>query len=227
MSKRSILLVEDDKNIAKLVKYNLEKEGFLLHAVEAGEDALKELFSKEYDIVILDLMLPGIDGLEVCREIKQSEKTKHIPVIMLTAKGEEVDRIVGFELGASDYVVKPFSPRELALRVKSVLKRSSEKAGPKERIKIGKVVIDTVSHSVKVNGKEVMLTLMEFDLLHTLMGRAGRVQSRERLLSDVWGIDSSVTTRTVDTHIKRLREKLAGSGECIETVRGIGYKYLS
>lgn len=227
MGKRHILIVEDEKNIAKLVKYNLEKEGFLPYIASTGEDALEKLQKENFDLVILDLMLPGIDGLDVYREMKQKKDIKHIPVIMLTAKGEEIDRIVGFELGAADYVVKPFSPRELVLRVKSVLKRGQNSAenGSEQILHIEKISIDTARHMVKVAKKEVDLTLKEFNLLYTLMERAGRVQSRDRLLSDVWGIDAYVTTRTVDTHIKRLREKLGDAADRIETVRGIGYRF--
>lgn len=226
MSREKILVVEDDKNISKLIRYNFEKEGFDCITSFNGEDALKTLDKSPVDLILLDIMLPGIDGLEVCRKVKQDKKLADIPVIMLTAKGEEVDRVVGFELGADDYVVKPFSPRELLLRVRAILKRI--RADSEEQVKIirsGKIEVDLPRHRVTVGTKEITLTLMEFNLLVTLMGREGRVQSRERLLEDVWDIASDVTTRTVDTHIKRLREKLGKEGLKIETIRGVGYKF--
>ncbi|MFA6636466.1 MAG: response regulator transcription factor [Candidatus Omnitrophota bacterium] len=225
MSKIRVLVVEDDKNIAKLIRYNLEKEGFSCLNVYSGEEALETLRKTRSDLVVLDIMLPGIDGLEVCRKIRQ-EKTLHgMPVIMLTAKGEEVDRIVGFELGADDYMVKPFSPRELILRIKAVLKRDMEDPIEEPLLEAGKLVMDTAKHKVTVAGKEVELTNMEFNLLRTLMSRKGRVQSRDKLLDEVWDIASDVTTRTVDTHIKRLRTKLGKKGDLIETVRGVGYRF--
>ncbi|MFH1878218.1 MAG: response regulator transcription factor [Candidatus Omnitrophota bacterium] len=226
MAKKNILIVEDDKNISKLIKYNLDKDGFNCVAVFSGEDALKALGEGKTDLVLLDIMLPGIDGLEVCRQIKKNSEHSRVPVIMLTAKGEEIDRIVGFELGADDYVLKPFSPRELVLRIKAVLKRG-EMAEEEEEggiLKAGKIEVDLSRHKVSSGKREVELTPMEFKLLVTLMRRAGRVQSREKLLDDVWDIASDVTTRTVDTHIKRLREKLGKKGEMIETVRGVGYR---
>jgi DNA-binding response OmpR family regulator len=225
MAKKKILIVEDDKDIAKLVKYNLEKSGYECTVSSTGENALEILDKNPVDLMLLDIMLPQIDGLEVCRRVKQDEKFSNIPVVMLTAKGEEVDRVVGFELGADDYIVKPFSPRELILRVKAILKRVSKKEPEKDILKAGKLKVDISRHVVTIDKKEIMLTPMEFDLLVTLVKRAGRVQSRERLLNDVWDIASDVTTRTVDTHVKRLREKLGKAGNAIETVRGIGYKF--
>ncbi|MBD3426816.1 MAG: response regulator [Candidatus Omnitrophica bacterium] len=225
MAKKRILIIEDDKDIAKLVKYNLEKAGFECAVSSTGENALEVLDRNPVDLILLDIMLPQIDGLEVCRRIKQDEKLSNIPVVMLTAKGEEVDRVVGFELGADDYIVKPFSPRELILRVKAILKRVTKPEPKADILKSGKLKVDISRHMVTVDKKEVTLTPMEFDLLGTLMKRAGRVQSRERLLNDVWDIASDVTTRTVDTHVKRLREKLGKAGDAIETVRGIGYKF--
>jgi two-component system, OmpR family, phosphate regulon response regulator PhoB len=225
MSKETILIVEDDKNISKLIKYNLEKEGFRCQASFDGEEALKELDKHPADLIVLDIMLPGIDGLEVCRRVKQDRNLSNIPIIMLTAKGEEVDKVVGFELGADDYMVKPFSPRELILRIKAVLKRINPEEAEKEVLEAGKLAVDISRHKVIVDKKEVELTNMEFNLLATLMKRAGRVQSRDKLLDDVWDIASDVTTRTVDTHIKRLREKLGRAGDLIETVRGVGYRF--
>ena len=225
MRKETILIVEDDKNISKLIKYNLEKEGFKCLVSFDGEDAIKTLDKSPADLIILDIMLPGIDGLEVCRQVKQDKKLSGTPIIMLTAKGEEVDKVVGFELGADDYIVKPFSPRELILRIKAILKRLQPAEIEKDVLKSGKLTVDLSRHKVTVDKKDVELTNMEFKLLLTLMQRAGRVQSRETLLDNVWDIASDVTTRTVDTHIKRLREKLGKSGDLIETIRGVGYRF--
>jgi DNA-binding response OmpR family regulator len=220
-----ILIVEDDKHISKLLRYNLEKAGFECSSTITGEDALDILDKEAIDLVILDIMLPKMDGLEVCKSIKRSENLSHIPVIMLTAKGEEVDRVVGLELGADDYVVKPFSPREMVLRVKAILKRGVPKGEKKDILSAGGIVVDISRHKVTVNDKKIILAPMEFKLLAMLMQGLGRVQSRERLLDDVWGISADVTTRTVDTHVKRLRQKLGKAGKLIETVRGIGYKF--
>lgn len=220
----NILIVEDDKHISKLIKYNLEKAGFNCKIVITGEEALEVLDSQPIDLIILDIMLPKMDGFETCKQIRQDKRTSHIPIIMLTAKGQEVDKIVGFELGADDYIVKPFSPRELVLRVKAILKRGKLKEATKEILNIEQLVVDTARHKVKINNKEAKLTKMEFKLLVTLMSRKGRVQSRDQLLDDVWGVSSDVTTRTVDTHIKSLRQKLGKTGKLIETVRGIGYR---
>jgi len=225
MNKERILIVEDDKNIAKLVKYNLDKAGFETSVAKNGEEALSLIDKEEIHLVILDIMLPGMDGFEVCREMKKDDRFKAIPIIMLTAKGEETDRVVGFELGADDYVVKPFSPRELVLRVKAILKRKRPSEEVQAIISVDKLKIDIPRHKVTVNQKEIKLTLMEFNLLLTLIQRRGRVQSREKLLDDVWNLDSEVTTRTIDTHIKQLRHKLGKMGKLIETVRGLGYRF--
>ena len=225
MSKEKILVIEDDKHISKLVKYNLEKTGYDCITVEDGEKALDVLGKQGSDLIILDIMLPKMDGFEVCRLIKQDPKLKNIPIIMLTAKGEEMDRIVGLELGADDYMVKPFSPRELMLRIKAILKRGKQEESLKDIIKWGALIIDVPKHRVMVNNKEIELTLMEFKLLVTLIERRGRVQSRDKLLTDVWGIDAEIYTRTVDTHVKRLREKLGKVGDSLETVRGLGYRF--
>lgn len=227
MMSSNILIVEDDKNISKLMKYNLEKAGFVCGVSITGEDALNILEEQSIDLLILDIMLPKMDGLETCRYIRQDEKKAHIPIIMVTAKGEEVDRVVGFELGADDYIVKPFSPRELVLRVKAVLKRHTGKEIKKEVFSSGKITLNIPRHKVKVGQKEIKLTSMEFKLLSLLMQREGRVQSRERLLEDVWEIDADVTTRTIDTHVKKLRQKLGASGKLIKTIRGLGYSLES
>jgi two-component system phosphate regulon response regulator PhoB len=225
MIKQSILIIEDDKHISKLVKYNLEKSGYDCTVADDGEEALDILSKERPDLIILDIMLPKMDGFELCRAFKQDAKLKNIPIIMLTAKGEEVDRIVGLELGADDYVVKPFSPRELVLRVKAILKRGKIEESPKDIIQRGNLVINVPKHRVTVNNKEVELTPIEFKLLVTLIERNGRIQSRDQLLSDVWDMHADVFTRTVDTHIKRLREKLGKIGDSIETVRGLGYRF--
>ena len=222
--KEKILIVEDDKHILKLIKFNLEKADYECTAVSTGEKAIDTLKRQAVDLIILDIMLPGIDGLEVCREIKERQNLKSIPIIMLTAKGEEVDRIVGLELGADDYMTKPFSPRELILRIKAILKRGKPELIKKDILSAGGIAVDIPKHRVTTNGKAIDLTQMEFKLLVTLMERRGRVQTRDRLLSDVWSMDTGVDTRTIDTHIKRLREKLGKPGRLIETVRGMGYK---
>jgi two-component system phosphate regulon response regulator PhoB len=177
------------------------------------------------DLIVLDVMLPKMDGFETCRLLKQDRRFAAIPVMILTAKGEEVDRVVGLELGADDYIVKPFSPRELVLRAKAVLRRGQpKKSNPKEIISAGNIVVDLPRHKITVNKKEVELSPMEFNLLAVLVERKGRVQSRDQLLTDVWGLSSEVTTRTIDTHVKLLRQKLGKAGDRIETIRGIGYK---
>lgn len=225
MAKEKILIVEDEKNIAKLIRYNLEKSDYDCTVARTGEDALSILEKQHFNLIILDIMLPEMDGFEVCRNIKQVPGIKNIPIIMLTAKSEEVDRIVGLELGADDYITKPFSPRELILRIKAILKRGKAEDQKKEVLISGDIEINIPKHKVIVRQREIALTNMEFKLLFTLMERQGRVQDRDRLLSDVWEIDSMVDTRTVDTHVKRLREKLGRSGCMIETVRGMGYKF--
>lgn len=225
MANETILVVEDEKSIAKLIKYNLEKNGYEVLIAKNGEDALKSLNNKSISLALLDIMLPDIDGLEICKQIKLDGNAKHIPIIMLTAKSEEIDRIVGFELGADDYITKPFSPRELVLRIKAILKRArAEEAAPKEVLSAGDVTVNIARHEVMVKDKAIELTRMEFKLLCTLIERRGRVQTRERLLSDVWGIDTMAETRTIDTHVKSLRSKLGKTGRLLETVRGMGYK---
>ncbi len=225
MSKKKILIVEDEKNIAELVTYNLEKSGFDCVTTNNGEDALVILQKHEIDLVILDIMLPQMDGLEACRRIRRGNRTSSTPIIMLTAKGEETDRIVGFELGANDYVVKPFSPRELVLRVKSILNYTTQKAETKEILTMENLTVDIAKHKVFVNNEDIKLTAMEFKLLVLLMQRKGRVQSRDVLLEDIWDMSTDVTTRTIDTHVKCLRHKLGEIGSFIETVRGLGYRF--
>jgi two-component system, OmpR family, phosphate regulon response regulator PhoB len=220
-----ILIVEDDQNLGNLLVYNLEKAGFHCHLCGSGEEALGVLSQKSVDLVLLDIMLPGIDGFEVCRKIRQHQVYRDMPIIMLTAKGEEIDRILGFELGIDDYVVKPFSPRELTLRIRAILKRDRRHGGRvADILRAGALEIDMSRHTASLDGNELVLTMMEFKLLAALLKRKGEAQSRESLLSDVWDIDRCINTRTIDTHITRLREKLGGTGRMIKTVRGFGYK---
>ena len=224
MANEKILIVEDDKHISKLVKYNLEKAGYHCVVTITGEDALNHLDSNPVDVIIMDIMLPKMDGFELCKQVRQDKNSIHTPIIMLTARGEEVDRVVGFELGADDYIVKPFSPRELALRVKALLKRGKVEDTVKDILSVANIKIDIPRHQLSVNEKNISLTPTEFKLLVTLIQGKGRVQSRDFLLDKVWGITADVTTRTVDTHIKFLRQKLGKAGQMIETIRGIGYR---
>jgi two-component system, OmpR family, phosphate regulon response regulator PhoB len=224
----SILIVDDEQDLVSTLEYNLRREGFQTQVAYTGRDALNLLgTAANFDLVILDLMLPDISGNEVCRQMRSQPNTRDVPVMMLTARGEEVDRVVGFEMGADDYVVKPFSVRELMLRVRAILKRATAQAAPEspEAMRFGPLKVDTVAHRVWVGEEDIRLTALEFRLLATFLGRRGRVQTRDTLLSDVWGIQADVTTRTVDTHVKRLREKLGHAGNYIETLRGVGYRF--
>ena len=226
MAKKNILIVEDDVNISKLVRYNLEKAGYNCMVTLTGEEGLDLLEDYHIDLIILDIMLPQMDGFETCKTIKQHKKWSVIPVIILTAKGEEVDRIVGFELGADDYIVKPFSPRELVLRVKAILRRGSKQTVDKEILSYKDLVIDLPRHKIMLKNKEIRLTSMEFKLLTMLLKRVGRVQTRNQLLDEVWDLGADVTTRTVDTHIKRVRQKIGAYSKYIETIRGHGYRLV-
>ena len=221
------LIIEDEPDIRKTIDYNLSKESFEVVQAASIQEGEKALASNKIDVVILDLMLPDGSGLTLCRDIKSEPKTKHIPVIILTAKTEEVDRVVGFELGADDYVTKPFSVRELILRVKAILKRGVSKEITTDNVQdtFGELTINYDEHQAYINNQEISLTALEFKLLKHLINRKGRVQTRDQLLEDVWGYSSNVTTRTVDTHIKRLREKLGIVGEHIQTIRGVGYRF--
>ena len=223
-----VLIIEDEPDIRKTIDYNLSKESFKVVQAESIAEGEKALAAKKIDVVILDLMLPDGSGLTLCRDIKSEAKTKHIPVIILTAKTDEVDRVVGFELGADDYVTKPFSVRELILRVKAILKRgtsSTQQENDGSNIEAGDLRMNLDAHQVFISDEEIALTSLEFRLLKHLLDRRGRVQTRDQLLEEVWGYSSDVTTRTVDTHIKRLREKLLGVGNCIQTIRGVGYRF--
>jgi two-component system phosphate regulon response regulator PhoB len=222
----TVLIVDDERDILSLLDFNLRQAGFETLLASSAEEALAHVRRRVPDLVVLDLMLPDLPGTEVCRRLKSSERTAQVPVVMLTAKGEEVDRVVGFELGADDYVVKPFSVRELVLRLQAVLRRAAAgpAATPTERV--GPLRIDLEAHRAFVGDEEVPLTPLEFRLLATLMARAGRVQTREQLLGDVWEMSPELETRTVDTHVKRLREKLGSARELVETVRGVGYRLV-
>jgi two-component system phosphate regulon response regulator PhoB len=219
-----ILVVDDERDIVELVRYNLLQAGFRVTAAVDGQQALDLARRDRPDLVVLDLMLPLMPGTEVARLLRQDEKMRDVPIIMLTARGSEVDRVVGFELGADDYVVKPFSPRELVLRVQAILRRDG-RDDREERIVFEPLVIDLGEHSVRLQGETLTLTATEFKLLHRLARRPGRAFSREQLLSDVWGYSGDLETRTVDTHMKRLRAKLGAFGAWIETVRGLGYRF--
>lgn len=223
-----ILIVEDEPDILRLVEFNLKAAGYQTIKATTGKEALEKARSERPHLVLLDLMLPDIRGTEVCVQLKNDPRTASIPIVMLTAKSEEVDRVVGFELGVDDYIAKPFSPRELALRVRAILRRGKSGGSEDDQgevIRFGEIEVDTGRHRVFVNGEELQLTHLEFRLFTTFLKRRGRVQSRDTLLNDVWDMNAAVTTRTVDTHVKRLREKLGDAGRYIETVRGIGYRF--
>jgi two-component system phosphate regulon response regulator PhoB len=220
-----VFIVEDEPDLRDTLKYNLENEGFSVKAFSNGEDFLSSVDKNKPSLVILDLMLPGISGLDVCRELRSNGNYDGIGIIMLTAKSEEIDRIVGFELGADDYVTKPFSVRELILRVKVILKKRTDDGANEQKLEFGPILMNLDAHEVSIDGNVVNLTALEFKLLKHLLKRKGRVQTRDQLLGDVWGYSSEVTTRTVDTHIKRLREKLGEPGDLIQTIRGVGYRF--
>ena len=221
----NVFIVEDEPDLRDTLKYNLENEGFSVKAFSNGEDFLSSVDKNKPSLVILDLMLPGISGLDVCRELRSNGNYDGIGIVMLTAKSEEIDRIVGFELGADDYVTKPFSVRELILRVKVILKKRTDDGANEQKLEFGPILMNLDAHEVSIDGNVVNLTALEFKLLKHLLKRKGRVQTRDQLLGDVWGYSSEVTTRTVDTHIKRLREKLGEPGDLIQTIRGVGYRF--
>jgi len=226
MANEKILVIEDEKNIAELIKYNLEQEGYRVQTALRGDTGLDEARRGLPDLIILDLMLPGMNGLEICRILRQADKTASIPLIIVTAKGEEVDQIVGFELGADDYVVKPFSPRQLVARVKAVLRRVRDK--PKDKIfRAGDLEMDTAKHVIALKSKPLELSAKEFDLLRALLEADGRVLTRDYLLEHVWGYDRSVEieTRTIDMHIGQLRKKLKSEASRIVTVKNVGYRF--
>ncbi len=222
-----ILVVDDERDLVSLLDFNLRQAGFDTLLATSGQEADQLLRRHVPDLVLLDLMLPDIPGTEICRTVKSDPRTRHVPVIMLTAKSDELDKLVGFELGADDYVTKPFSVRELVLRVRAVLRRAGGiSPAAATQAPVGPLRVDVESHRAYVGDDEVDLTPLEFRLIVTFMSRVGRVQSREQLLLDVWEVSSEVETRTVDTHVKRLREKLGGARNQLETVRGIGYRLV-
>ncbi len=223
-----MLVVDDEQDLLRILEYNLQRNGFKTRGALTGEAALKlARQSPPPDVVILDLMLPDIPGEEVCRRIRADSQLKNVPIVMLTAKGEEIARVVGFEVGADDYVVKPFSVRELMLRVKAILRRSNSEPAVSGVLVFGDLEIDRDAYEVRVNKQPIALSSLEFRLLVRLVNTAGRVQSRDSLLDAVWNVHAEVMPRTVDVHVKRLREKLGEAGAYIETVRGVGYRFLA
>ncbi len=225
MNRSKILVVEDDEDIAQLLALTMKKAGFEVAVSENGRDALHLIRRHPPDLLLLDLMIPGVDGFEVCREIKRDPRTAEVPVLILTARGEEIDRIIGLELGADDYVVKPFSPRELLLRVRAILRRSGQEYHPRALFNKSGMEIDFEGHRISIEGEEIVLTATEFKLLSELINNQGKVLNREQLLDRVWGYHFEGYARTVDTHIRRLRQKLLGCADWIETVRGVGYRF--
>jgi DNA-binding response OmpR family regulator len=225
MNKGTVLVIDDEKDVVELVRYNLEKEGFDVIAAEDGRSGLRIAQEHRPDVVVLDVMMPGPDGLEVCRELRADARTQGVPVVMLTAKATETDRIVGLELGADDYVTKPFSPRELAARVKAVLRRTARGQQATEQvIRRGPLVIDVARHEVKCEDRLVALTPTEFRIMQFLASRPGRVFSRDEILDAAMGGESAVFDRTIDVHMTAIRRKLGANAELVETVRGFGYK---
>ncbi len=225
--KPKILVVDDEPDALEVIGFKLKEAGYIPLTAADGLRAVELVRDERPALVVLDLMLPKMDGLEVCKILRRDPATAGIPIIMLTARAAEMDRIVGLELGADDYVTKPFSPRELVLRIKKVLARASQADEPATHLRIGVLDIDAVRHLVKVKDQAITLTATEFKLLELLARRRGRVQTRDRLLQDVWGYDNPIDTRTVDTHMRRLREKLGPAAEYLETIRGVGYRFGS
>lgn len=225
MAKEKILIVEDEVDIAEMISYNLEKEGYSISMYHNGKEAVDNIEEEKPDLAVLDIMLPDMDGFDICRQLRSNEDTKHIPIIFLSAKSQEMDKVVGLELGADDYMTKPFSPRELLARIKAVLRRTKKSIVETKDINQTDIIVDAERHKVKVFGKKVELTPTEFSILEYMSQRPGRVLSREKLLEGVFGYDSGVYDRTVDAHIKSLRKKLGEGKHYIETVRGIGYRF--
>lgn len=225
-SKFKVLVVDDEDDAVELIAYNLKTSGFDVIKASDGEEALRKARAVRPDVIVLDIMMPAVDGLEVCKILRRDGATAHIPIIMVTARAAEIDRVLGLELGADDYVTKPFSPRELVLRVKSLLRRRQDESSLSDHYQFGPLVVDVSRHQVTVNGQPIELTATEFSLLALLVQRRGRVQTREQLLQDVWKYDATIDTRTVDTHMRRLREKLGPAAHYLSTVRGLGYRFL-
>jgi len=224
---KRVLIIEDEKDLAELLAFNLEKEGYSATCVHDGKLGLERAGEEIPDLILLDLMLPGLHGTEVCKALRKDQRTAQIPIIMITAKGDEIDRVVGFEVGADDYIVKPFSMREMALRIKAVMRRFEhevQSSPTADLFSVGDIIIDKERHTVMSAGCEIELTSTEFKLLLFLAEKKGCVQSREKLLQNVWSYNNAGDTRTVDTHVTRLRGKLGEPGDIIKTVRGFGYK---
>lgn len=224
--KAKILVVDDEPDALELIDVNLRAAGFEVILADDGREALQKARAIMPDLIVLDVMLPETDGLEVCKTLRRENATARIPIIMLTARAAEMDRVLGLELGADDYITKPFSPRELILRVRNLLERASAGVKKNEQIRLGNLVIDQPRHRVTHMGKALELTATEFKLVTVLAERRGRVQSREQLLRDVWGYETPIDTRTVDTHMRRLRDKLGPAAKYLDTVRGVGYRFL-
>ncbi len=223
-----ILIVDDEPDLVAALTFALRREGFRTRSASDGASALRGANGDPLpDLVLLDLMLPDMQGTEVCRRLKSDPVTADIPVIMLTARAEEIDRVVGFEVGADDYVPKPFSTRELVLRVRAVLRRARGREDTREMVTFGVLKVDEAGHQVWVDGEEAVITALEFRLLSLFLNRRGRALTREALLDEVWGQSTAVTVRTVDTHVKRLRQKLRAAGDYIQTIRGVGYKFAA
>jgi two-component system phosphate regulon response regulator PhoB len=224
--KPRILIVDDEPDIIELVGFNLKQAGYAVTTAAGGAEALAKARTQLPDLIVLDVMLPEMDGFEICKALRLDAATARVPVIMLTAKAAEIDRVLGLELGADDYLTKPFSPRELLLRIKKILSRTQSEEKPKEQLRFGDLLIDLPRHVASWKNKPMELTATEFKLLTVLAQRAGRVQSRDQLLRDVWEYDSLIDTRTVDTHMRRLREKIGPAAKHLDTVRGVGYRFV-
>ena len=221
-----VLIVDDERDLAELIDFNLRAAGFSTHVAATGEAALSAAREQRTDVVLLDLMLPDVSGVEVCRQLRAAPSTRDVLIVMLTARSEEADRVRGFEVGADDYVTKPFSVRELVLRLKAILRRGGPGREEGPPLKLGPLGLDVATHRFYVEGREVPLTTLEFRLMEHLLARVGRVQTREQLLEEVWGMSSHLETRTIDTHILRLRDKLGPARGYLETVRGVGYRLV-
>ncbi len=224
--KQKILVVDDEPEAVELVEFNLKQAGYAVTTAEDGAEALKKARTQSPDLIVLDVMLPEMDGFEICKALRLDSATRRMPILMLTAKAGEIDRVLGLELGADDYLTKPYSPRELLLRIKKILARGQAEEKPREQMRFGDLVLDVPRHLANWKGKPLDLTATEFKLLTLLAQRAGRVQSRDHLLRDVWEYDSLIDTRTVDTHMRRLREKLGPASKHLDTVRGVGYRFV-
>jgi two-component system phosphate regulon response regulator PhoB len=224
--KPKILVVDDEPEAVELLEFNLKQAGYVVSTAGDGAEALKRARTQAPDMIVLDVMLPEMDGFEICKSLRLDSSTAKIPIIMLTAKAAEIDRVLGLELGADDYLTKPFSPRELLLRIKKILARGQTEEKLRDQLRFGDLLIDVPRHIASWKGKTIELTATEFRLLTVLSQRAGRVQSRDQLLRDVWEYDSLIDTRTVDTHMRRLREKLGPASKHLDTVRGVGYRFM-